>query len=62
MFSLHYTLAVSALVLNFAASSIDAKLVIFPRGAISFTHLITPAVFPEPALLALLGARLFVRI
>ena len=41
---------------------IDAKLVIFPRGVILFNHLIAPAVFPEPALLALLGTRLFVHI
>jgi hypothetical protein len=40
----------------------EAQLVIFPRGAISFTDLIAPTVFPEPALLALLGARLIVHI
>jgi hypothetical protein len=40
----------------------DAQLVIFPRGTISFSHLIAPAVFPEPTLLALLGVRLFVHI
>jgi hypothetical protein len=38
----------------------EAKLVIFPRGAISSTDLVAPAVFPETALL--LGARLIVHI
>jgi hypothetical protein len=59
---LHYTLAVCAPALNFAASHADAQLVIFPRGAISFTDLIAPTIFPEPALLALLGTRLIVHI
>jgi hypothetical protein len=59
---LHYTLAVCALLLILLLPHPDAQLVIFPRGAISFTDLIAPTVFPEPALLALLGARLFVHI